>query len=150
MVDRAHRIWTTPRLVAEAMNKPSITSERSSSQAASSAERRAGLRNTQLLLAMALIILLVTILRYYPLREASAAPSAFTGPLAFNYYTLLRQGIAPSGSVPIYSPFDFGVNPGRGEVLFVRLEVGFAMLLGYDRFNGELFDASILESSVLT
>ncbi|HEX9428935.1 MAG TPA: hypothetical protein VF944_01010 [Candidatus Bathyarchaeia archaeon] len=115
-----------------------------------SMNHRAGVRNTQLLMVLALIILLATAIRYYPIAGASAAPSGFSGPGAFGYYTLLGQGNDPTQPTPVYSAFDFGVNTGRGEILFVRLQVLMAMLLGYDRYADGLFGSSILESTMLT
>src|SRR5438093_668224 len=116
----------------------------------SPADHRSGVRNTQIILALALLILLVTTIRYYPIAGASAAPSGYQGPGAVSYYAFLRDGNDFRNPMPIYSPFDFGANPGRGEILFVRLQVVQAILLGNDRYSDGLLRSTFLESAVLT
>ena len=123
---------------------------RTSSDVTISVSRRAGVRNTQLLMVLALIILIVTAIRYYPIAGASAAPSGYSGPLAFEYYTLVRQGNIPTQPTPIYSAFDYGVNIGRGEVLWMRLQVLIDMLLGSGRYSDGLFGSTILDSILIT
>ena len=85
--------------------------------------RGASPRGFQLLLAILLFCLVITIVRYAPLAGLSAAPGSFSGANAFRYNQAIELGHDPSTTIPTYSPFDAGVNPSRGELLYTKLQV---------------------------
>src|SRR5437879_10327979 len=77
----------------------------------------------QIGLALILIVILVVLVRYIPLIGHTSAPSSFSGGFAYRYNQAIEQGYDSNVSVPVYSSFDSGVNPVRGEFLFVKLQV---------------------------
>src|SRR2546426_2183441 len=101
-------------------------------------------------LAIILIIMSLTLVRYSPLGGFTAAPSSYSGGYAYRYYQVLTGGHDTNESVPVYSSFDSGVNPVRGEILFVKLQVVMSLTIGYNRYGGDLVDASFVESITLT
>ena len=102
------------------------------------------------MLAFILIAILVVLVRYIPLIGDTSAPASFSGGFAYRYNQAIDQGYDSNVSVPVYSSFDSGVNPVRGEFLFVKLQVMMSEVLGYEHYAGDLFGASIAETLTLT
>ena len=106
-------------------------------------------RRLQLLLFFILVVIILTLVRYEPISDLSAAPASFSGPWAYQYYGILKTG-GSSVEPPVYSPFSSGTTPQRGEVLYIRYEAILALITGDDRFAGTLITASLAESISLT
>ena len=107
-------------------------------------------RVVQLFLTVALLVLLLTIVRFLPLFGYTATPGSFSGATAFRYNQAFETGFDSSQPVPVYSSFDSGVNPARGEILYTPFQVIMSYVLGYNRYEGSLFETSIAESTSLT
>src|SRR5438093_9891503 len=107
-------------------------------------------RVLQIVLALILIVILLVLVRYIPLMGHTSAPGSFSGGFAYRYNQIVQQGYDSNVSVPVYSSFDSGVNPVRGEILFVKLQVMMSEIVGYNQYAGDLFAASIAESVALT
>lgn len=104
----------------------------------------------QILLAFILIVILLVLVRYVPLIGYSSAPASFSGGFAYRYNQAIQQGYDSNVNVPVFSSFDSGVNPVRGEILFVKLQVMMSEVVGYNRYAGDLFSSSFAESLALT
>lgn len=103
-----------------------------------------------MVLALILLVLLLLVMRYGPLEGYTAAAGSFSGGFAYRYNQLRDSGHDLNESIPVYSSFDSGVNPVRGEVFFVKLQVIMAQVMGYGRYSGNLLTSSITESIILT
>src|SRR5439155_1942044 len=103
-----------------------------------------------LALTIVLLVLLLLILRYGPLRGYTASAGSFSGGFAYRYNQLQEVGHDLNGSNPVYSSFDSGVNPVRGEIFFVKLQLMIDQVTGNNRYTGSLFSASLVESTMLT